>query len=110
MTKRILDHDPLSGITEYFDYDHTSDTMTIQTVQDVTPIIEFNKALQKDTSYWSKGVKKEFVHAARIPNNIINKWLIEDGIDVFNPQHKERVRRKLNDPDYRYLRTSNNKL
>lgn len=34
-------------------------------------------------------------------------WLREEkGIDVFNPDHMEGLRRLLNDPEYRYLRTS----
>jgi len=41
---RVLDHDPLTGITEYFEATETG--FTIRTEQDVTPIIERNKGLQ----------------------------------------------------------------
>lgn len=44
-------------------------------------------------------------HKARIPNSIVAKWLLEDGIDIWGGEHQAEVARKLNDPDWAYLRT-----
>jgi hypothetical protein len=48
----------------------------------------------------------QFRMAAHIPAVIIMQWLSE-GIDIFSsdPEQKAKVRRRLNDPDWRYLRT-----
>ena len=44
-------------------------------------------------------------HVATIPNAILAKWLLEDGIDVWSGEHQDGLARKLNDPDNAYLRT-----
>jgi len=41
---------------------------------------------------------------AHIPDIIILKWLNEEGWSVFDPNAKAKLRRKLNDPDWRFLR------
>ncbi|HEY6868833.1 MAG TPA: hypothetical protein VI199_03650 [Novosphingobium sp.] len=38
-----------------------------------------------------------------IPASIAYKWLVEDGLNIWNPAHADGVKRKLMDPDYRYL-------
>lgn len=110
MTRRILDHDAMTGITTYHSYDHATKQTVIESEQDVEPIIEQNIALYNDDDYKKKGIKNSWWHVANIPNNIINKWLLEDGIDVFNKNHFDRVKKKLQDPDYRYLRTGAGKI
>lgn len=110
MSKRLLDHDPLTGITTYHNYDHDSKITTIERVQDVQPILDRNKALANDSSYKQQGMKDSFLHAAHIPMIIIEKWLLEEGIDVFNAEHYPKVRAKLNSSEYQYLRTTTGKL
>ncbi len=50
-------------------------------------------------------------HIASIPNNIYYRWMIEDGMDartvmrMKGRETKEWLRRRLNDPDWRHLRT-----
>lgn len=105
MSERLFSHDPEAGITEWFTYDPQTKTCTIRTVQDVTPILEVNKALQNhDDRGW--GVSRFFRRAASIPVTIIHKWKVEENIDVFDPNDAKAVRKKLNDPDYRFLRTA----
>lgn len=103
--RRLLDHDPLTGITTYHHFDYQTGMTTIETVQDMQPFIEQAKALQNDTEYSKNGIKNEFWHAATIPINIQYQWL-KEGIDVFNKDHWVKVKQKLNDPDWKYLRTS----
>jgi len=55
-------------------------------------------------------MKDSFLHAAHIPMIIIEKWLKEEGIDVFNPEHFQKVRAKLNSSEYQYLRTSTGRI
>lgn len=106
MSKRLFDYDPLTNTTQWFHYDPETRTSTIETVQDVEPYINYARELQNDPEYSKQGMKDEFWHVARIPNTIIEKWMVEDGIDVFNKDHWKKVKQKLNSPDWRYLRTS----
>lgn len=105
MQRRLLDRDPISGLTEYHCYDPASDTTIIETVQDVEPVLERNKALQSaDDGGWSP--TRDLRRAATIPDVIILKWRNEEGIDVFDPDHWPAVKRKLNSSEYRWLRTA----
>lgn len=107
--KRLLEHDPLTGITQYHYYDPLTKETTIETIQDVEPILEMNRSLQNDNDYSKSGMKNEFWHAARIPNNVQYQWL-KEGIDIFNKDHWPKVKQKLNDPEWRHLRTSLGKV
>jgi len=80
--------------------------MALTYVQDVEPYLERNKALYNadDGGYTSKA--REWKRYASIPNAVIMKWKIEEGIDVFNKDHWPAVKRKLNSSEYRYLRTA----
>ena len=96
----ILSHDPVTGITIYHDYDSLTDKTTLHTVQDVEPILDANKELYKLDN------RGDIRRAARIPVVLIEKWLREEGIDVFNRDHYQAVARKLNSSEYLYLRTA----
>ena len=74
--------------------------------QDVEDIIEYNKRAQStpQKSDWAR-------HVARIPNVIIERWLNEERdrghhVRAFGPEMDELVQRKLQDPDWKWLRTS----
>lgn len=104
MPKRLLSFDPVTGLKTFHEYDHDERETTISYEQDVEGLLDYNKEIQKAdlTSYKRK---RDIWHAAQIPEGIILKWRSEEGIDVYNPQHWERIRKKLNDPDWKYLRT-----
>ena len=77
-----------------------------RSVQDVEPILERNKALRSvpQRSDWGR-------HIATIPNVILVKWLNEEyisgnvGLRMYTTEFNELVQRKLQDPDWAYLRT-----
>lgn len=75
---------------------------------DVEPLLEANKALYTSGDGYTPS--RELRRAASIPNAIIEKWRNELGVDVFNPDHKEAVRRLLNSSEYLYLRTAPGRL
>ena len=105
MQKRLLDADPGTGLREYHHYDAGADRTIIETVQDVEPILERNKALQNDDAGgWSP--TRDLRRAATIPDIIILKWRNEEGIDVYDPNHWPAVKLKLNSSEYRWLRTA----
>jgi hypothetical protein len=82
--------------------------LTVHRGEDVEPILENNKALAASGDGYSPS--RELRRAASIPFAIIEKWRNEHGIDVFNPDHKEGVRRLLNSSEYLYLRTAPGRL
>lgn len=106
MGKRVLDHDPFTGITRYFDYVPENDTAVIYSEQDVSPILELNKAMQNEPETWKQGVKNSWAMYAQIPNIVIEKWLNEHGVNVYDKDHRKKVFQLLNQPEYRYLKTT----
>lgn len=78
-------------------------TEHLVSVDDVEPVLDANKALQNDGSN-GYGPSRDLRRIASIPAIIAEKWLLEDGINVFDPDHAAAVRKKLNDPDYKWLR------
>lgn len=106
MTKRVLDYDPYTGITTNFDYIPETDTTIIEREQDVSVILDANKAIQNETWISQKGIKDGWWLYGQIPMIVIEKWINEYGVDVFNKDHQKAVFKLLNDPQYRYLKTT----
>lgn len=106
MTKRIVDYDPVGGMTTTFDYDHATDVTIVGSYQDVGPLLELNRAMAKNNDYTKQGIKNGWWKYASIPNILIEKWKNEEGVDVFNKDHEKAVYKKLNDPEYQYLKTT----
>jgi hypothetical protein len=103
MSRIFLDHDPLSGITEYV-HPKSEGGFLIESVQDVEPILERNKALQNHHDGYTPS--RDFKHVACIPPIVELLWRSKYGVDVYDKNHQPAVRRLLNDPEWRYLRTS----
>ena len=94
---------------EEFHYDESTKKTVIRTTQDVEPYLEQNKKLYNlDDRGWSKS--GSWRRVASIPNSVAMKWRNEEGIDVFNRNHWDAIRRKLNDPSYVFLRTAPGKI
>jgi hypothetical protein len=101
--KRLLDHDPDTGMTIWHEYDEMTDTTLLHHEQDVEPILEANKRAANDTT----GPMGDLAHVASIPVSVQLKWLVEKGVDVLNQDHKQAVARLLDDPEWRYLKCRN---
>lgn len=109
MTKRLLGYDPITGLYTYHDYDPQTDQTIIQHEGDCEPVLERNVALANDTEYTKTGIKRELWHYASIPAALQVKWLIEEGIDVYKEEDWPRVSKKLEDLDFRKLKTTSKK-
>lgn len=81
------------------------DGLAFITTQDVEPILDRNKELFNNGS---RGYtpSRDFRHIAEIPLVVAEIWKNVHGVDCFNKDHAEGVRRLLNDPQYLYLRTA----
>lgn len=93
-----------NGVETIVHHDDDGDRLIIERAQDVQPILDHNKRLFTHNDGYSPS--RELRRVASIPLVVVEKWLREDGIDVFNKDHAEAVRRKLNDPAYAHLRTA----
>lgn len=86
--------------------DRSEKKIVAETIQDVEPILEQNKLLRtmEQRSDWGREV-------ADIPNVIATKWLNEEyargntQLRMFTKEWSALVKRKLQDPDWAYLRT-----
>jgi hypothetical protein len=77
--------------------------LIVNRVQDCEPILEANKALQKAGKQTG-----DFRHIGTVPCILIEKWMNEEGVPVLEMNKHEFakfIRRKLDDPDWRFLRT-----
>lgn len=101
----------MNGVQVRPHLDSNGKDLAIEHIQDVEPILEWNRQARKDEqrSDWGR-------HVARIPNVIYVKWLYEEhakgntGLRMFTPEFDLIVQRKLNDPEWAYLRTDRPKL
>ncbi len=79
--------------------------LTVEHVQDVEPILDWNKAARglDQKSDWGR-------HIARIPNVTYVQWLDEEhakgntSLRMFTPEFDAIVQKKLEDPEWAYLR------
>lgn len=101
--RRLFDYDAFAGVTEYFHYDPETKGFSIETVQDVEPLIEVAKAVSNDAATHWRG---DLHHVASLPPVIVMK-LMKEGI-LAGPGKildEARFKRFLNDRDNRAFRT-----
>jgi hypothetical protein len=82
----------------------TDDGGQIVSAQDLSPVIEANKAAYGHNDGYTK--TREMRRVAFLPDIIRQKWLNEEGWDAYDPDCAHKLMRKLNDPDWLYLRTA----
>lgn len=99
--ERLFDYDPATGVKTWFSSsDEDGGTWQFRREQDVSPILDRNKEAQAEA--WDR--RSEMWHAAHIPTLVMYEWATKHGVEMWNPDHKDGVKRLLNHPDYRYLR------
>lgn len=83
--------------------DRADGSITFERLQDVEPILDDNKQLEQIPQ------KGDFRHIATIPCVVIEKWINESGTQLLGLSNKEFAafaRKKINDPEWAYLRTA----
>lgn len=84
-------------------YDESEAVGVIHRIQDVEPILEENKRLMTLNDGYSPS--RELRRVATIPQVVVEQWM-KEGINIFDKNCREAVRRKLNDPENLFLRTA----
>ena len=98
----LLDYDPISGMKEWISTDEDTGETFVRYEQDVSPILDYNKEMQAD----GFDKRSDMWHAAKVPNVVAMEWLTKYGVQMWNPAHKDGVRKLLNSNEYRYLRVN----
>lgn len=100
---RLFDYDEFTGLKKVWHYDAEKDEATIETVQDVAPIVELNKIdlAQSENTGW----KGEFHHVARIPLSIYYDLKAQGKLD-----DEAFMKRWLNDSENRFFRVKEGKV
>lgn len=109
---RILDVNWEMGYYEVVRFDELTGDLIYKTMffePHVDAILEANKRMQDEPELFKNKQKgqPDFWATASIPVAVQMDWLVNDGIDVRKAEHWPAVRKKLNDPDWRHLRTGN---
>lgn len=96
---------------ETYYWDEDKEKLVIKNTFNVSDILETNKRMQ-NASIDSRFGNKRMHHVAEIPMVFISKLLREHNIDVFNtdPTEQKRLRRVLETPEYRHLKSTVKKL
>lgn len=95
----------MSGIVSHHAFD--GDDLIVNRTQDVEPILDDNKAMANEPQHG------DFRHIGSIPVVIIEKWMNEDGVNILamgNEEFSAFIERKLNDPDWRHLKTYSGRI
>lgn len=101
--------DRQNGWTEYLHQDPADpDSFAIEFVADVGPTLEANKRLYNDGDGYSPS--REWRYVAEIPPIMVEIWKRQYGVDPLARGNEALLKRLLNDPDLRGLRTSPGRL
>ena len=93
--KKLINHDAVTGVSTYHEYDQSSGKTHITESQDVQKVLDYTKTLANDTSYKAKGIKSDWYHYATVPNTVIMEIKNKHGLDVFNKDDLPKIERLL---------------
>lgn len=105
MPKRFLFRSS-AGIDHYTVEDE--DGFRFYSEQALDPILDRNKAMANENDGYTPS--RDIRRVATIPYVIGLQWLNEEGWWFMDPDNADRLARKLNDPDWRYLRTADGQI
>src|SRR3990167_5829843 len=107
MSEKIYTRDS-NGILTTFEITG-QETFNVTRTQDVEKILDMNKADQNDPMFNNGFTESgDMKHVARIPLVVFEQWAKKYGItkaDMYGPKGTEIIRKELNDPDNKFLRT-----
>lgn len=81
------------------------DDIIVKRTQDCEPIIEANRSIQNEPQKRAG----TFRHIASVPMVVLEQWIIADGVNYLalpKGEFERLIKRKLRDPDFKWLRTS----
>lgn len=106
MTRRLLDYDPLTGVSTWFSYEASTDNMHITSEQDVNPILDGITERRNDGDYSRKGIKNDWWHYARLPLTVILEMKAKHGVDLMAQKVDWKSALKIINREYPLLKTT----
>lgn len=91
---------------EYFFRRNGEGDYEVFSTQENDPILEHNAQLRSQDDRGYTSASKDFRREGSVPLALVEKWKREDGVNVLHPDGHDYLKRKLNDYDFAYLRTS----
>lgn len=92
-------------------WDPTTEKLIIRTSQDVQPILDANAELVNLGGDGFFGPERNWRRIASIPEVVIAKWLMEEGLNIARKEDWDYiVKKKLRDPEFSRFRTSPGKI
>jgi len=91
------------GVRHYW-RDDGDGNASIVSFQDTDDILEHNKAQATHNDGYNPD--RTMRRVASIPMVLIHHWLVTEGWNALDPACADKLKQKLNDPEYRYLRTA----
>lgn len=99
---QLIDDGSFNGMRKYIrSSDENEGTVQVRYEQDTTALLDQNKRMQAATAGTRMG---DVEKVASIPAYIIYEWITKHGVNLYNPNHQDGVRRLLNSSDYRWLK------
>lgn len=105
--KKLLRRNPQTGVERYFHSD--GGKIAIETRQDLSGFMDHTQRLRNAFEGYKDDGDHHHHLVAHIPAVVIDQWRAE-GLDVFDPEQADLVWKKLNDPDWRNLRTTEGRV
>lgn len=104
----LIDYCPDTGLRKYIG-DHPDDPEGVlvryeQDGRSIDKILDRNK---EAANHYNVGRMADTEKVAEIPVGVMYEWLVKHGVNAWNPQHQDGVKRLLNSSDYRYLKCRN---
>lgn len=92
-----------SGLTATLE--ETEDGFLVHHEQDAEPILDLNHAKRSmGRAYYAED--PDLHRVASVPLGVAYQWLARYGVEAWNPDHMDAIKRLLNDPEWRYLKTA----
>ncbi len=112
MARRVLDYNPTTGETVYFDYNEVNDTpqVILTHAQDVQPILDMCAIARNDEDKTARGIKQDNWKYAIIPAIIQVEMLQKYGVDFSNPAHQKEVFHLINTVYSKFKTTHKNHM
>ncbi|HMI21128.1 MAG TPA: hypothetical protein VK533_16465 [Sphingomonas sp.] len=92
--------DPQRGIRKFIAAGDQPDSVLIRTEINDSTIVERNKGQQNEAF----NRRDDMWHAASIPTSVMFEWLTRFGVNAWNPDHADAVKKLLNSSDYRWCK------
>lgn len=106
MAEHVLDYDPISGVTAYFQYDHATEQMIISHRQDVSKALDLAASLRSDNDRTYNGIKNDFVHYAIVPAVVQLEMKQKHGVNFWDHADDAKTFALLNDEYARFKVTN----